>query len=337
MNVAGARHIAALSWRRVVQSASLTGWDFSGNRLTTDAGYTGGVESPPMITTVDHLVIVCPSLDAGETAMTNLLGRGPDWRAHDSGGSTSAIYRVENTAVELLAPAGGGPIARRLHAMIDAEGAGLKTLVFAAQGLSGFRTVLDRRGLRPDDIVAAESVDPVANAVRSWSRFRLAEDATHGVRIFVLERRQPDPMTYKPKGPAVVAGLDHVVINTFQPERAAATYGARLGLRMALDRSNTEWDARLIFFRVGEVTLEIAHKLSKGVANQPDKLFGLGWRVPDIEAAHLRIDQAGFPVTSIRPGRRPGTRVFTVRDGTLGVPTLILSEEGAKPGAQPSP
>jgi hypothetical protein len=29
-------------------------------------------------------------------------------------------------------------------------------------------------------------------------------------------------------------------------------------------------------------------------------------------------------VSEIRTGRKPGTRVFTVKDGTLGVPTLVL-------------
>lgn len=285
-----------------------------------------------MITALDHIVIICPTIDVGEASMTALLGRSPDWRSNDSAGSSSLVYRLENTAVELLAPSGGGPVARRLHALLDQDGPGLQTLVFSAQNLAAFRTVMDRRGLRPDELLAAESLDPVANGVRSWTRTRLAEDATHGVRIFVLERRQPDPVTYKPSGPAAACALDHVVVSTSQPERAAALYGARLGLRMALDRSNTEWDARLIFFRIGEVTVEIAHKLSKGVNNAPDKLFGLTWRVPDIEAARARIEATGLPLTAIRAGRRPGTRVFSVRDGTLGVPTLILSEEPAKAG-----
>jgi len=285
-----------------------------------------------MITALDHIVIICQKIDAGEASMSALLGRAPDWRSNDSGGSASLVYRVENTAIELLAPAGGGPVARRLHALLDQDGPGLQTLVFSAQNLMAFRTVMDRRGLKPDEMLAAESLDPIANGVRSWTRTRLAEDATHGVRIFVLERRQPDPLVYKPAGPGAVNALDHVVVNTSQPERATALYGARLGLRLALDRSNPDWDARLIFFRVGDVTVEIAHKLSKGVSNAPDKLFGLTWRVPDIEAAHARIEAAGLPLTSIRAGRRPGTKVFSVREGTLGVPTLILGEEPAKAG-----
>src|SRR4029077_2191504 len=125
---------------------------------------------------------------------------------------------------------------------LDSEGQGLKTLVFAAQNLSGFRAVMERRALKPDEVLQAESLDPIANGVRSWMRTRLGEEATHGVRIFVLERRRPDPLVYKAQGPAAASALDHVVINTAQPDRAAALYGARLGLRLALDRSNPEWD-----------------------------------------------------------------------------------------------
>ena len=63
-----------------------------------------------MITALDHIVIICPTIDAGEASMNAVLGRTPDWRAHDPGGSASLIYRVENTAIELLAPAGGGRV-----------------------------------------------------------------------------------------------------------------------------------------------------------------------------------------------------------------------------------
>ena len=186
-----------------------------------------------------------------------------------------------------------------------------------------------RRALKPDDITPGESVDPYSGKARSWARFRLDEHAAHGVRIFALQRKADDPLIYKPGKADAVAGLDHVVVNTPNPERAASLYGARLGLRLALDRSNPDWDMRLMFFRAGGLTIELAHKLSGGVSNAPDKLWGLSWRVPDIEAAHARLDKANFALTSIRAGRRAGTKVFTVRDGTVGVPTLVISDAAA--------
>ncbi len=282
-----------------------------------------------MITGLDHVLLVCPSIGDGEAAYSALLGRQPDWRSTDPGGSATVIYQLENTAVEIMAPAGGGPLARRLHAMIDQDGQGLKSLIFAAESLEEARRLFDRRALKPEEIVAGESIDPSNGAVRYWSRLRLDDQTTHGVRIFVLQRRPPDPLAYSPMGESSVTGLDHVVIHTANPDRAAALYGARLGLRLALDRTNPDWDMRLMFFRAGNITIELAHRLSTGLGNQPDTLWGLSWRVPDIEAARERMAKANFAVTPIRAGRRTGTRVFSVRDGALGTPTLILSEETA--------
>ncbi len=283
-----------------------------------------------MINGLDHVLIVCTSVDDAENAYSALLGREPDWRATDAGGSATVIYQLENTALEIMSPQGGGPLARRLHAMIDQDGAGLKSLIFSTDDLNDARSTLDRRGLKPDEIVVGESVDPYSGRSRSWSRMRLDESATNGVRIFGLQRRPNDPLVYKPAKADAVSGLDHVVINTANPDRAAALFGARLGLRLALDRSNPDWDMRLMFFRVGSLTIELAHKLSAGVGNQPDKLWGLSWRVPDIEAAHNRLADANFAITSIRAGRRAGTKVFTVRDGTMGVPTLVLSADAGQ-------
>lgn len=285
-----------------------------------------------MITGLDHALIVCPSIDDGEAVYSALLGREPDWRSSDPGGSATIIFQLENTALEIMSPTGGGPLARRLHSMIDQDGPGLKSLIFATDDIHESRAMLDRRALKPDEIVAGESVNQLGGKARYWSRVRLDEAATHGVRIFALQRRQPDPLIVKPGKPDAIVGLDHVVINTANPERAVAFYGGRLGLRLALDRANPDWDMRLMFFRTGALTIELAHKISAGVGNQPDKLWGLSWRVPDVEAAHARLVKSNFAVTSVRAGRRPGTRVFSVRDGTLNTPTLILSAEPASGG-----
>jgi catechol 2,3-dioxygenase-like lactoylglutathione lyase family enzyme len=117
--------------------------------------------------------------------------------------------------------------------------------------------------------------------------------------------------------------MDHVVIGTADPERAAALYGARLGLDMALDRSHPEW-GRLMFFRCGDLIVEIAHRPGKEPADAPDRLRGICWRVADVDATRARLVEAGVDVSEARPGRKPGTRVMTVRNGTCGVPTLLV-------------
>ncbi|MBW2374309.1 MAG: glyoxalase, partial [Deltaproteobacteria bacterium] len=51
----------------------------------------------------------------------------------------------------------------------------------------------------------------------------------------------------------------------------------------------------------------------------------------DIEAARARVAQAGFDVSGIRPGAKPGTSVCSVRGEPLGVATLLIGPGDAEP------
>ena len=55
-----------------------------------------------------------------------------------------------------------------------------------------------------------------------------------------------------------------------------------------------------------------------------DSLWGLSWRVADIDATRARLVSANVDVSDVRTGRKPGTRVLTVRTGTCGIPTLLV-------------
>lgn len=278
-----------------------------------------------MISGVDHIVLLAPDIDAGAAVYSALLGRKPDWRAKTDDGVATALFQLGNSALELVAPSGDGASADRLRARITEEGPGLKSLAFRSTDLAGDHRAFTRLALSPTPIEDGESEDMARELRRTWRRFRTPPEAGAGVRWFFLE---PLEGVLEPAEVPLghVHALDHLVINTPNPDRAMALYGAKLGLRLALDRTAPEWGVRLIFFRTGGLTVEIAHRLGQAEdASGPDSFWGLTWRVGDIEAAHDRLAKSGFNISEVRPGRRPGTRVFTVRDGTMGVPTLFIS------------
>lgn len=257
-----------------------------------------------MISGFDHVVIAVRDLAAATKSYETLLGRAVTQHSEHDGVAT-ALIALDNIAVELMAPSGESEAARRLNAALE-SGEGLKSLVFAAPDIDRLHRRCERVGLDPEEIKPQQH----------WRSFRANTERTHGVRLFFMQRETP----LTPHSDAGVIALDHVVIQSPDMERAAALYGARLGLDMRLDREAR--GRRLMFFRCGDAIVEIAHVKERTT----DHLWGLSWRVANANAAHARLAQAGFDVSEVRPGMKPGTRVFTVRHNTCNVPTLMIEQ-----------
>ena len=287
-----------------------------------------------MIVGIDHIVLLCPSINSATSVYETLLGRPADWRTEDAEGSSSAFFQLDHIGVELLAPRDAGPLADRLNELLAKDGTGLQTLVFSSDAVAEDHRNFTRRALRPEPIVSGESTDITSARQRTWQRFRINDAQSAGVRTFVLQRSADDPLRAKPSPAGALTDLDHLVIRTEQPERALALYGARLGLTLTLDRSNPAQDSRLLTFAAGAAKFEVTHRVSTTPAWQPDRLWGITWRTADIEATHARMVDSGLATSEIRQGMRKGTRVFTVRDGTLGVPTLIVSNHSDESDAR---
>ena len=189
----------------------------------------------------------------------------------------------------------------------------LSSMTFATDDLGKAARLLERRGV----------------PATKGETLELSGAATHGVAIALVERHgKPAPSPATVDDASAIAELDHVVIRTPNPERAVAFYAGRLGLDLRLDRSNPEWGSRLLFFRCGDLVVEVAHDLKKAVSDGPDHLWGLSWRAPDIAQANARLKAAGVDVSEPRTGRRPGTQVFAVNSHTEGVPTIVIGGVG---------
>jgi catechol 2,3-dioxygenase-like lactoylglutathione lyase family enzyme len=274
-----------------------------------------------VITGLDHVVVLLGDIKAGTLAYETLLGCAPSWRSA-SDGSETALFTLDNVTLELMAPVGTSPTADRIRTVIKTAGEGLASLCFRTSDIAKMHRRLDRLALRPEPVAEVESHDADTNGLLHWKRTRADTEATRGVRMFFLELAEERPRSLAIAEAPIVA-LDHVVVSTEDPERAAALYGARLGLDMALDRSHREW-GQLMFFRCGDLIVEVVKRPVAGADQSRDKLWGLSWRVADIEATRARLVAAGINVSEVRAGRKPGTRVLSVRDGTCGIHTLLL-------------
>jgi len=298
-----------------------------------------------VLTSLDHIGVLVADLPAATRAYAALLGRSPAWKGeHPGEGTANAIFRLGNTSVELIGPAldaaahaaAPSPLLRRLAE----QGEGLAYLAFATDDAKEARETCRARGLDAGAPTAGLAHDADSGAFRRYQTVILPLAQTGGVELRLVENQSPDELLHP--GPlagaedAVAASLDHVVVMTEDPERAIELYRDRLGIRLALDRSFEHRGVRLLFFRIGGTTVEVGASIAPGGdgaenaaddAPRADRLWGAAYRVDDVDAARARLADAGVAASDVRVGNKPGTRVFTVKGETHGVPTLIIGDE----------
>lgn len=125
---------------------------------------------------------------------------------------------------------------------------------------------------------------------------------------------------------AEITGVDHVVLTSPNRDRIIATLCGRLDFDLRLDRVQS-WGVHQLFFRRGDLLVEVVLQEGEGVDPAgPDGLWGVAWRTVDADATHARLTEQGITVSEVRRGAKPGTRVATVKDAVLGVPTIVLEQ-----------
>jgi catechol 2,3-dioxygenase-like lactoylglutathione lyase family enzyme len=255
--------------------------------------------------------------DRGVDDLRRLLGRGPAWLGGDPRTeSKSALFPLANTTLELRGPGAGRE--------------GLCGLRLAAEEPREQRARLQGRAIGCGEVRYQSEAGMGKDPRRAWNGFSLDSTASRQVPIELIEpvAGWPSVAGSAEDSLASVVALDHIVILSADLESTRDFYARGLGIRLALDRSFEERGVRLIFFRLGGVTIEIGGRLGAEPRPEvPDRFGGLAWRVGDVAASRERLVAEGFDVSEVRDGHKPGTRVCTVRDPVHGVPTLLIQPE----------
>lgn len=249
-----------------------------------------------MISQLDSVVIGVNDLDAAAVDYAALVGKAGEQGAFR--GAESVSFQLANTCLRLVG---------------TTERQGMKQLVFGSPDLESARRRLPNVGV---DVLEGDSDD---------NFLALNPETTRSVNLAVAAERESVSEDLASEG--ALAGLDHAVVASGDGDFTSALLSGRLQLDMRLDLTNQDWDSRLMFFRCGDLIVEVYQSLSKPLPPERDRFFGLSWRTNNIEATNSELREKGFDVSDIRTGRRPGTRVCTVRDKTHGVPTLILGRD----------
>lgn len=263
------------------------------------------------ILAIDHLTISVADLDLEVANYTALFAATPIWHGYLDGRDI-AVFKTGNVAVRLVA---------------SEQASGLHAVCFAVDNLQRMHRRLERVGISSKEEVLE---DRGGSQSQRMLRISSAQD-TRGIQLSFVEPAHTDSAT----SAHASGGLDHIVVASQNAEGTAFLFGSQLNLDMRMDMSRPQWNARLMFFRCGDLIVEVFEQLlddspraqidnSSNDHSKEDSFYGLTWRVEDADASHKRLRQAGFDVSEVRKGRKPGSRVLTVRNKTANVATLLI-------------
>ena len=288
----------------------------------------GTVTNPKehMSTTIDHIIIAVTDLLTATTDYTTLLGRLPSWQgSHPDYGTANTLFQLENTYIELLAPAGQGLATEHINKVLNGRDTRLGGLVFGTEDAAAFIGHARKQGLAASDPVPGHGVDTLTGAERRWRNMFWDAAAARGIFSFCIEHEAGSSLREaQPTGAGALTGVDHVVVKTQSVDAANRFYGEQLGIRLALEQHVPEWGGTQLFFRTSSMSIEV---IASDIAPAQDALWGLAPKSPDLEVTQARLSEAGVDVSDIREGRKPGTRVCTVKSHALNVPTLLIEHE----------
>lgn len=275
-----------------------------------------------MLSKLDHITLFVPDLEEAIDNYEVIFGYPSVRQSTDaSDGFASVLFKIGETALQIVSPRTSELSTPNTGHSLEHSSGHISSYSLATDNIHETHRILTRRGLNPTEITEQRYFDQLRK------KFTCSKAIIKNVDLEIVEPL--NDIETSPEDPASeIQSLDHLVIDTPNVERAAATYGARMGLRLALERSSPEWKVHFLFFRVGSTTFEVVHRL--GVDHNTDDLdqpFGFSWATKDLERTRERLASSGRNVSEIRVGRRPGSRVFTLRDRTCGIPTIFIEHE----------
>jgi len=288
------------------------------------------------LSAVDHVIVAVEDLDAAVRDYEALTGRAVSLTGeHPDHGTANALFQLENTYIELVTPRGEGIFADMLREKLASTGPGLMGLAFNTSDADATSAAWRAKGLAASDPTPGEG-HSADGPVRRWRSVYLPQKDALGLFLFAIEHvsdASSRPLA-QPTGAeaATFHAVDHVVINTPDGDKANTVFGDAMGIRLALDRDAPQWSARMMFFRLGGITLEVIQRYGDEktlpmAPDAPSEYWGMAFRAKDVAAAQARLAAAGVNVSEVRKGRKPGTLVATVRDRSCGIPTLIVGPD----------
>ena len=277
-----------------------------------------------MIKSIDHILIAVKNLEESSLQYEKVLGLKPTWRGkHPSLGTENILFPLENLYLELIAGTSEGFLADQVNDHIKENGESIFGIALEVENIEEVFQSKEYSNFQNIKITSGEGINLDSGAKREWKNIMLPKESTRGVFTLLIEHTSGILPKYESFENDQVERLDHIVINSNDPDGLIELYRDTYGIKLALDQYVEKWGGRMLFFRTNQTTIE-AIGINNDADKPIDKAWGLAWTTKDIKKMHARLVSEGVEISDVKDGRKPKTLVATIKSHTCNVPTLLI-------------
>ena len=276
-----------------------------------------------MIKSIDHILVAVKDLEKAVRDYSLVFGFGPTWQGnHPSLGTKNALFPLENMYLELIAVDDEGPLSETVNEHLKKNGESIFGLALETDNIELAKNELSASFNTDLEISDGKGVNNISKDERYWRNIFIPNKFSRGIFTLLIQHTKGILPEHDISDESNISRMDHVVINSNDPDGLVDLYGDKYGIRLALDQFVEKWGGRMLFFRTDHTTIEAIGIKKDGPAE--DFLWGLAWTTKDIKKTHKRLVDAGVNVTDIKDGRKPKTLVATIKSHCADVPTLLI-------------
>ena len=276
-----------------------------------------------MIKSIDHILVAVKDLEKAVRDYTLVFGFGPTWQGnHPSLGTKNALFPLENMYLELIAIDDEGPLTETVNEHLKKNGESIFGLALETDNIELAKNELSASFNTDLEISDGKGVNNISKDERHWRNIFIPNKFSRGIFTLLIQHTKGILPEHDISDESNISRMDHVVINSNDPDGLVDLYGDKYGIRLALDQFVEKWGGRMLFFRTDHTTIEAIGIKKDGPAE--DSLWGLAWTTKNIKKTHKRLVDAGVNVTDIKDGRKPKTLVATIKSHCADVPTLLI-------------
>ena len=275
-----------------------------------------------MLTRVQNIFLATKNIMETSQKFSIFFGRKPNFIGQSSNlGIDIIIFGLHETNICLISPKSPGIWFEALNNFLKIKGEGIFGINFSSDDFDD-----DYNNFAENDLKLSNKIESCFEGNNEkqikFSFFNILDKTIEGLNILVSH--QMDFQNNIENSNNNVNKVNQLVIQTKAPDFIKDIFERKLGIRLALDKTFNEWAGRMLFFRLGGVTLEVIE--GKDI-EQNTKYFGIGWHAENYNKCYNKLIDDGFSLSEIRKGRKEGTLVSTMKEPILNIPTILIGLE----------